>query len=91
MVTKRGAAGINQEFAISRYTLLYMNYINNEALLYSTGNYFQCPVVNCNEKESEKESVCVCIYIYIHVCVYILTHFAVHQKLIQHCKSTTLQ
>ena len=71
MVTNRGAAGINQEFGISRYTLLYMNYINNKALLYSTGNYIQCPIVNCNEKESEKEYVCACVCIYICVCVFI--------------------
>ena len=29
--------------------------------------------------------MCVCVY------VYILNHFAVHRKLIQHCKSTILQ
>ena len=30
--------------------------------------------------------VCVCVYIYIK-----LNHFAVHQKLTQHCKLTILQ
>ena len=65
MVTKREVwAGINQEFGISRYKLLYMNYINNKVLLYSTGNYIQCPIIYCNEKESGKEYVCVCICLY---------------------------
>ena len=66
MVTKReGGAGINQESGISRYKLLYMNYMNNKVLLHSTGNYIQCPIIYCNEKESEKEYVCVCVYMFI--------------------------
>ena len=32
----------------------------------------------------------VCIYIYINIYIYIY-NFAVHLKLTQHCKSTTLQ
>ena len=33
--------------------------------------------------------VCVCIYIYIYIYIYIKpTHFAVHLKLTQYCKST---
>ena len=33
--------------------------------------------------------MCVCIYIYIYI--YKLNHFAIKQKLTQHCKSTTFQ
>ena len=53
----------------------YVEWINNKGLLYSTGNYIQCPVINNNGKEYEKEY---------------LSHFAVPQKLTQHCKSTIL-
>ena len=43
MVTKgegrRLGEGINWEFGINRYTLLYIKEINNNDLLYSMGNY----------------------------------------------------
>ena len=57
---QRGKGGrINQEFGISKYILLYIKQVNNKALLYSTGNYIQYPVINHNGKGHEK----VCIYI----------------------------
>ena len=49
--------GINEEFGISRYKLLYIKQINNKVLLYSTGNYIQYPVIKHNRKEYEKESL----------------------------------
>ena len=39
------------ESGISRCRLLYMEWINNKALLYSTGNYIQCFIINHNRKE----------------------------------------
>ena len=36
-----GEGGINQEFGISRYTLLYIKQMNDKVLLYGTGNYIQ--------------------------------------------------
>ena len=39
------------EFGISRCKLLYIEWINNKVLLYSTGNYIQYPVINHNGKE----------------------------------------
>ena len=56
--------GINQEFGINIYTLLYIKQITNKDLLYSTGNYAQYFVITYTGKESEKE------YIYMN-------HFAV--------------
>ena len=44
------------------------------------GNYIQYLAITYNEKE----------YIHIHTHIYI-NHFAIHQKLTQHCKSTILQ
>ena len=73
-----GRVGIEWEVGISRCKLRYIEWINNKVLLQSTGKYIQHPVINCNGKEYEKE------YVY-------LNHFAVHQKLTQHCKSTILQ
>ena len=47
--------GKNWEFGISRCKLLYIGWINNKVLLYSTGNYTQYPEINHNGKEYEKE------------------------------------
>ena len=44
---------------ISKYKLVYIGWINNKVLLYSTGNYIQYPVINQNRKEYKKE------YIYV--------------------------
>ena len=35
----KGGGGINWEYEINRYTPLYIKYINNKDLLYSTGSY----------------------------------------------------
>ena len=43
------------EFEIKINTLLYLRYINNNDLLYSTGNYIQYLVITYNGKEPEKE------------------------------------
>ena len=42
------------EFGISRCKLLYIDWIDNKALLYITENYIQYPVTNHNRKEYEK-------------------------------------
>ena len=57
----QGMGAMDWEFGISRCKLLYIQWINNKVLLYSTGNYIQYPVVNHNGKEYEKE------YIHIYV------------------------
>ena len=57
----RGCGGrMDWEFGISRCKLLYIEWINNKVLLYSTGNYIQYPVINYNGKEYEKECIYVC-------------------------------
>ena len=50
---------MNSELGISRHKLSYTKQINNEDLLYNTGNYIQYPVISHNGKEYEKE----CIYV----------------------------
>ena len=76
---KGSGGGINQEPEINIHTLVYIKQITNKDLLCSTGNYIQYLIITYNGKESEKNT-------YIK-----LNHFAVHQKLTQHCKSTILQ
>ena len=53
--------GINWEIGIDIYTLLYMKYITNKNLLYSTGNSTQHSVMAYMGIESKKEW----IYVYI--------------------------
>ena len=51
---KGGWGETDWEFSINRCKLLYTEWINNKALLYSTGNYIQYPVLNHNGKDDEK-------------------------------------
>ena len=76
-----GGRGMEWEFGVSRCKLLHLEWINHKVLLYSTGNYIQYPVINRKGKEYKKR---------MSICVW-LSHFAVQQKLTQHCPSTTLQ
>ena len=50
-----GGGGKDWEFGISRCKLLYIGWINDKVILYSTRNYIQYPVINHNGKEYEKE------------------------------------
>ena len=45
MVAKeeRGGSGRDWEFGVNRGKLLHLDWISNEFLLYSTGNYIQSP------------------------------------------------
>ena len=54
------------EFGVSRCKLLYMEWINNKVLLYSTENYIQNPMITIMEKDIFKN-----VYIYIYVYTYI--------------------
>ena len=40
-----GGRGKKWKFGISRCKLVYIEWINNKVLLYSTGNYIQYPVI----------------------------------------------
>ena len=41
-----GGRGMDGEFGISRCKLLHLEWISNEVLLYSTGNYIQSPGID---------------------------------------------
>ena len=51
---KGGKGGINYEFGVNRYTVLYAKQINNKNLLYSTGNCTQYFAITYMGKEYEK-------------------------------------
>ena len=52
--------GVKWEVWVSRYKLLYIEWINNKVLLYGTENYIQYPMINHNGRILKKE----CIYKY---------------------------
>ena len=68
-----------------------------QVLVYSTGNYIQYSVINCNGKEYKKEYMSIYTHAHpththTHTHTHIkLNHLVVQQKLTQHCKSIILQ
>ena len=45
-----GKGGMEGEVMVSRFKLLYMEWINNKVILHSTENYIQYPMLNHNGK-----------------------------------------
>ena len=60
--SQRRVRGDRQEFGTSRCKLLYIKWINDKVLLYSTGNYTQYPIISLNGKNMKKN-----IYIHIYI------------------------
>ena len=73
---------MNWEIGADIYTLLYIKWITNKDLLYSTRNSPQYSVMTYMGKGSKEEWICVYAY---------LIYFAVQQKSTQHCEPTILQ
>ena len=57
IIKGESGGGINQEFGINRYTLIYIKQITNKDLLYDTGSYIQYFVIAYKGKESEKKNI----------------------------------
>ena len=68
--------GIVKEFGLDLYTLLYLRWITNSDLLYSTGNSAQCYVAVWVGGELGEE------WIHGYAC---LSPLALHLKRSQHC------
>ena len=51
LVLTKEQRGMDWAFGISGRKLLYIEWINNEALLHNTGNYIQYPMISHNGKE----------------------------------------
>ena len=43
-------SGMDGEFGVGRCKLLHLEWINNEVLLYNTGNYIQSPVIEYDRR-----------------------------------------
>ena len=70
-----GAKGIVRKFGMSMYLLLYLKWITNKDLLYSSGTTAQYHVAAWMGG-FEGEKICECIW---------LNPFVIHLKLSQHC------
>ena len=57
-----GGGGKDWGWWISRCKLLYIGWISNKVLLYTTGNHMQYPVINHHGKEHE------CLYLSESLC-----------------------
>ena len=68
--------GIVREFGMDMDAMLYLKWIANKVLLYSTGNSAQCYVAAWTGGEFGEE--------WIHVYVW-LSPFTAHLRLSQHC------
>ena len=64
----QGREGKNGEFGIRRCKLLFIEWINNKVLLYSTRNCIQYPMIKHNG--NEYENTYICIYICISESLY---------------------
>ena len=73
---------IVREFGIDMYTLLFLKWITDKDLLYTTVNVAQCYMVAWKGGEFGRK--------WIHVCVW-LSPFAVHLKLSKHGQLAILQ
>ena len=62
MVTKGGGGGaMDWKLGISRCKLLYLEWISNEILLYSTGNYIQSLGIEHDGRYYEKKNASICM------------------------------
>jgi len=73
--------GQDREFGMDMYTLLYLKWITNKDLLYSTANSAQRYVAACMGGEFGG-NVCICmaeyVCVYIHTSIYINTCVYIH-------------
>ena len=52
---------MDSEVGVGRCKLLHLEWINNEVLLYSTGNQIQSLVIEHDKREYEKKNVYICM------------------------------
>ena len=58
--------GEDWEFGVNRCKLLYLEWISNEALLYSTGNYIQSLGTEYCMEDGMRKRMCVCVCVCVH-------------------------
>ena len=60
-----GENGVDWEFGVSKCKRLHLEWIHNEVLLYSTGNYIQFLGIDLMEDNTRKG-----MYIYVRIYIY---------------------
>ena len=56
-----GRRGMDWEFGVSRCKLLHLEWITNDVLLYSTGNYIQSPGTDHDGGKNVKKNEYICV------------------------------
>ena len=64
---REGRWGMEQEFEVSRYELLYIEWVNSKVLLHSTDNYIQYSVTKSNGKNMKNNYIYIIYIIYIYI------------------------
>ena len=82
--------GMDWEFGVGRCKLLHVEWISNEVLLYSIGKYIQSLGIDHDGGLYKKGNTHTHTHTHTHSDPKWLGHFAVQQKLAQHCKSIIL-
>ena len=76
-----GGSGMDWEFGVSRCKLLPLEWISNEILLYSTGNYIQSLMMEHDNVRKRSVYICTCDWV-------ILLY---SRKLTEHCKPAIME
>ena len=56
-----GRSWMDGDLGVGRCKLLHVEWISNEVLLHSTGNYIQPLEIDCNGRQHEKKNVHICM------------------------------
>ena len=62
---------MNWNLGVSRCKLVHLEWISNEVLPYSTGNYIQSLGIEHDGRQEEEKNIYTYIYIYIYMYMYI--------------------
>jgi len=71
-----GGSGMDWEFGVSRCKLLPLEWISNEILLYSTGNYIQSLMMEHDNVRKKRMYTCMCDWVTL----------LYNRKLTEHCE-----
>ena len=64
--------GMGWEFGVSRCNLLHLEWVDNEGLLYITGNCVQSlGIEHVGDDMRKRMCVCVCVCIYVYIYIYV--------------------
>ena len=67
LLGEEGGSGMDEESGVGRCKPFHFEWISNEVLLHSTGNYAQSLEAKHDGRHYEKKNVCVCVYDWVTI------------------------